>query len=134
MRADEILMSLKEHDALDAGQFPTDQNHGMVLLLESSKVLQLLVACWPNVTLPLDENPTEAAPKGLTQAHHLRWLWSRIEPDPVPGWLALAGLPDAPHIRRWCLVAMDNRIVFPDGSRSKWATQFVTNRVRDVLA
>lgn len=134
MRADEILMSLKEHDALDATEFPADQNHGMVLLLDSNKLLQRLVACWSNVTLPLDEDPREQAPEGLTQAHFLRWLWSRIEPDPIPGWLALAGLPDAPHTRRWCMVAMDNRIVFPDGTRSKWATQFVTRQVGNILA
>lgn len=134
MRADELLAGLKEYDALDAAQFPDEQNHGVVILLQQSKILQRLVACWPSVPLPPDSDPRQEVPAGMPITHHLRWLWARIEPDPIPEWLALSGLPDAPHTRRWAQVAIDNRMVFPDGTRSKWANQFITSRARDVLA
>ena len=128
MRADEILTNAKEYDELPEDTHPDQQNRGIVVLLEQHKMLQKLVACWPNVMLPQDSDPTEKAPESIPDSHQMRWLWSRIEPDPVPGWIELAGLPNAPHVRRLAQQAIDNRMVFPDGTLSKWARRFVATR------
>jgi hypothetical protein len=56
-----------------------------------------------------------------------------LDPDPIPHWIALAGLPQAPHVRRACFVAIDNRIVLPDGTVSEWASQYLSRKVAGVM-
>jgi hypothetical protein len=122
--AAEIVASAVEAD---------DQNAGVVALLETSRELQRLVAVWPNVPLPEDPDPTEECPEDLPAAVRLRWVWSRIDPDPIPTWIMYAGLPDAAHVRRAIRLAQDNRIVFPDGTRSNWAEVYVQRIARVAL-
>lgn len=132
--ARDILQAMKARDALDPKDHPDEQNQGAVVLLSQSQALTRLVACWPNVPVSVDPDPREEVPPDTPRSHHIRWLWSRLEPDPIPVWLATAGLPDAPHFRKWCYVAIDNQMVMPDGGRSRWATRYVTARAADVLA
>lgn len=130
----DILAELLRVDALDPEAHPEQQNHGVVVLLDQDPLLAQLVAAWPNVPLGRDPNPDAAMPADLPEGREVRWMWSRIKPDPIPAWLTAAGLPDRPDMRRRCWVAIDNCMVFPNGRRSRWANQFVTTRVRDVLA
>jgi hypothetical protein len=124
VKAREILA-----DALQAD----GDNTGIVNLLDTSPDLRRLVAVWTNVPIPLDPDPNEECPASLPVAIRLRWVWSRLDPDPVPVWITYAGLPDAPHIRRLVQMAMDNRIVFPDGTLSQWATVYLQREARSVL-
>jgi len=132
--ARDILEEMKARDGLDAEQHPAKQNQGILVLLENSKVLARLVAAWPNVPVSPDPNPGEEVPDDTPVTHYIRWLWARMEPDPIPVWLGMAGLPEAPHLRKWCYVAIDNRMVFPDGGISKWCRRFLTARAADLLA
>lgn len=129
----EILAELLRVDALDPEAHADIQNHGVVILLDQDPILARLVAAWPNVPLGRDPKPDEAMPEGIPEGRILRWMWARIVPDPIPDWLITAGLPDAPQYRRRCWTAIDNKMVFPDGTRSRWAGQFVTSRARDAL-
>jgi len=110
-----------------------DANAGIVNLLVNDSDLERLVAVWPNVPVPADPNPGEECPTDLQVWARLRWVWSRLEPDPVPVWIALAGLPDAPHVRRSIRIAMDNRIVLPDGTMSSWARVYIQQQARRTL-
>lgn len=106
-------------------------NFGPVLLLAQDETLTRLVACWPNVpppTLPVDPQTT-LVPDDMPESAHYRWLWSLLEPDPIPLWLRYAGLPDAPPFRRLCWLAIDNRMVLPDGTVSAWADRFIGRAV-----
>jgi len=100
-------------------------NGGIVVLLESDRTLAKLIAVWGNVPVSADPDPAEEYPAGLPESLQWRWVWSRLDPDPCPTWIAYAGLPDAPHIRRTVQLAIDNRIVFPDGSLSSWASVYL---------
>jgi hypothetical protein len=91
-------------------------NYSVVLMLERDPLLARLVAAWPNVFIPPDPNPQEPCPPETPPGHRFRWLFARIEPDPIPEWIAASGLPDAPHVRRACQVAIVNRMVLPDGT------------------
>lgn len=110
-----------------------DGNAGIVNLLVNDPDLERLVAVWANVPIPLDPEPDEECPPDLPVWARLRWVWSRLEPDPVPAWIALAGLPDAPHVRRAVGLAVDNRIVLPDGSLSSWALVYIQQQARRTL-
>ena len=126
--AGEVLAALQQRD--------TSQETGnvaAVMLLEQDPVLQRLVAVWPNV--PTSPFPYGAAcPAEIPEGRRLRWVWAILDPDPVPRWLETAGLPDAEHTRRACFIAIDNRMVHPDGSISRWATQYIRSVVRGTLA
>jgi hypothetical protein len=110
---------------------PTEPgNFGPVMLLAQDETLTRLVACWANVppsTLSVD--PRTMVPEGMPAGAHLRWLWALLEPDPLPLWLRYAGLPDAAPFRRLCWLAIDNRMVLPDGSVSQWASQYLSRVV-----
>jgi hypothetical protein len=110
-----------------------DANAGIVNLLVNDPDLERLVAVWANVPLPPDPEPDEECPPDLPVWARLRWVWSRLEPDPIPVWIGLAGLPDAPHIRRAVSLAVDNRIVLPDGTLSSWALVYVQQQARRTL-
>lgn len=110
-----------------------EANAGVISLLVNDPDLERLVAVWANVPLPPDPNPDEECPLDLPEWSRLRWVWSRLEPDPVPVWIALAGLPDAPHIRRAVALAVDNRIALPDGTLSQWALVYVQQQARRTL-
>ena len=133
LTAADYLAGLKDRDALDAKNYRDMQNTGIVFMLSQSRTLARLVATWPHVPLLPDPNPQEEVPPDLPESYRLRWLWARVEPDPIPAWLATAGLPDAPHTRRWCLVAQDQQMVYPDSTVSKWAQQFLTSHAADAL-
>ena len=112
--------------AADAG------NAGIVNLLESDPDLERLVVVWANVPLPTTMLGEEC-PADLPLAVRLRWVWSLMEPDPVPAWISFAGLPDAPHVRRAVMLAIDNRIVLPNGVLSTWAQVYIQQRARRTL-
>jgi len=131
--ARDILENLHIENNLDPESYPERQNHGVVVLLDQDPLLARLVAVWPNVPRCTDPDPDEEMPPEVHDALVLRWLWSRLEPDPVAAWIATAGLVDRPDIRKKCWVAIENKMVFPDGTRSRWAQQFVTQRVREAL-
>jgi hypothetical protein len=122
--AAEILADAKAAD---------DANAGIVNLLVNDAELERLVAVWSNVPIPPDPEPDEECPSDLPEWARLRWVWSRLEPDPIPAWIAIAGLPDAPHVRRSIAMALDNRIVLPDGTLSSWAQVYVQQQARRSL-
>lgn len=110
-------------------------NFGPVLLLAQDETLTRLVACWPNVppsALAVDPQTT-MVPEGMPESAHYRWLWSLLEPDPIPLWLRFAGLPDAEPFRRLCWMAIDNRMVLPDGTVSAWADRYLSRVVARTL-
>lgn len=119
--AADVLSHVQEQD-----QF----NLGVHTLLSASTLYQRLLSVWPNVArlLPADRTPTEPIPDGLPAEYRLRWLWARIEPDPGPLWLKTAGLPPAEHNERAVEVMQDNAVVFPDGTMSKWANQWLKQK------
>lgn len=106
--------------SLDAGNF------GPALMMDQDEELTRLVACWRNVPVPVLPPGETPLPEALPPEARLRWLWSMIEPDPIPTWIRMSGLPNSPHIRRLCWVAIDNRMVHPDGSISEWASQYLS--------
>lgn len=107
-------------------------NIAAVVLLEQDPLLAKLVAVFENTPLP--PLPLAAvAPPALPEGRHIRWLWSLLEPDPVPSWIEMAGLPVADHTRRLCQVAIDNRMVLPDGTVSRFAAQFIRALVGGTL-
>lgn len=110
-----------------------DANAGIVNLLTNDSDLERLVAVWASVPVPRDPDPSEVCPPDLPAAVQLRWVWSRLEPDPVQAWIALSGLPDAPYVRRTVALAMDNRVVFPDGGLSTWAEVYIQQQARRAL-
>lgn len=117
-------------DLAQQGAAPRDpSNYGPVVLMDQDETLTRLVATWPNVSGCVLSNLDEACPEGMPEHARLRWLWTLLEPDPIPLWICMAGLPHAPHIERLCWLAIDNRIVLPDGTISTWAEQYLSRNV-----
>jgi hypothetical protein len=131
MKARELLAEIKSRDAEGEAQNPA--NFGAVLLLSQDPTLARLVACFGNTPLSTDSDPEEECPAVLTLSDRIRWYWARLEPDPVPAWIALAGLPDAPHVRRAVQVCIDNRMVHPDGTVSRWASRYLSGMAAAIL-
>ena len=131
MKAADILRELRARDIVTRESEPA--NFGPVILLMQDAVLVRLVACWPNIQAPTDPDPNEECPAGIAASDRVRWYWARLEPDPIPEWIALAGLPDALHVRRAARTAIDNRIVLPDGTVSTWAGKFLASHVASVI-
>jgi hypothetical protein len=98
------------------GQNTDIGNYSVVLLAERDPILGRLLAAWPNVPRATDPNPEEVCPEGTPKENRLRWLWSRVPEDVFLSWARLAGLPEAAHIRRAQWVAIENRMVLPDGT------------------
>ena len=117
-----LLQQIKDED-----QF----NIGLVMLLDQDQTLERLTAAWPNAArlIPADRDQNEVVPPDLPVEDRVRWLWARVEPAPEPLWCEVAGLPDAPHIQRAMRVLQDMRCVFPDGTLSQWAEQYIRERV-----
>lgn len=138
MKARDIYDRIHARDAADP-RTGGDPNHGILMLLDGSKLLARLAAIWPNVPCPHDPDLDEEVPPDTPAAYHLRWLWSRINPDPIPTWLLMAGLPDAAHTRRLAEVAIQNMVVLPPALRgqppwrARYATQYVLATGRDII-
>ena len=96
-------------------------------------MLRKLCACWPNVAhcLEGDSNPDEVCPPDTPATHYGRWLWSRIEPEPEPIWAEIAGLPDAPHVRRAMHTLQQIGAVFPDGTLSALVWDYLRARSKE---
>jgi hypothetical protein len=109
-----------------------ENNIGVVTLVASDPLYSRLLAAWGAVKRKLrsDRHPFEELPPGLPEDAHERWLWARVEPDPLPLWIAASGLPDAPHVRRAMQVLIENCAVFPDGKASMWVEKFLTEQAR----
>lgn len=120
--AADLVADLRDRDA--EGRKEEAGNYGVVVLLKSDQTLARLVACWPNVPVSLLDERAECPP-ALPPHARLRWLWSLLDPDPIPSWIEMAGLPDAAFVRRACFTAIDNRMVHPDGAVSRWAGLFL---------
>lgn len=101
-------------------------NLGVVALLSSRTIYGALVVSWTSVARRLNfGSPFEAVPDAIPKEDHLRWLWSRVEPEPNALWAEAAGLPNAVHVRRAMNVLRDNCAIFPDGKMSQWAHQWL---------
>jgi len=109
-------------------------NYGVVVLLKQDPTLARLVSAWPNVPVAEFSDLAAECPPATPAHIRLRWLWSLLEPDPIPAWIAVAGLPDAPFVRRACYTAIDNRMVRPDGTLSLWTSAFVLDLVKQSLS
>ncbi len=120
MRAYDILIRLKADD---------DHNIGVVTMFNQDRLLSRLAATWPSVArvLPRDDNPPEECPPDTPPEYMVRWLWSRIEPEPEPVWAEMTGLPQAPHVFRAMRVLQDIGAVFPDGTLSQWVQRYLTS-------
>lgn len=123
--AADVIAELAERSGAsrDAGNF------GPVILLDQNEDMVRLVAVWRNVQPSKQPDPDLPIPEGLPTSARLRWYWSLLEPDPIPEWIRVSGLPDAPHIRNLCWQAVDNRLVYPDGTVSEWADQYLSRTV-----
>lgn len=124
--AGEILVRAQQRGASQ------DAGVGAVLILDQDPTVQRLVSVWGSVA----RSPfpyTAPCPPALPEARHVRWMWAMLEPDPIPAWVEMSGLPDAPHVRRACFVAIDNCMVYPDGTVSRWASQYLRDLVAGVL-
>lgn len=123
--AGDVLAELHDRSGAsrDAGNF------GPVVLLDQSEDLIRLVGVWRNVPAVEQPDPETPVPDGLPESAHLRWYWSLLDPGLIPTWIRTAGLPDAPHVRRLCWSAIDNRLVYPDGNISQWAEQYLSRTV-----
>jgi hypothetical protein len=108
-------------------------NYAGVFLLAQDPALQRLVSTWPNVpvsAMPAGDMP---CPETMPEGARLRWLWTLLEPDPLPVWRERAGLPDAPHVTRAQWLAIENKMVLPDGTLSVWTERWVRQQVLDRL-
>lgn len=106
-------------------------NIGAVVLLQDNTLAMKLLAAWPVAAQRVKPgSPFEVCPDDLPHEDRLRWVWSAVEPEPEPIWAEAAGLPDAPHVRRFMRVLQDNALVFPDGKLSKWAEKFIVESAR----
>ena len=104
-----------------------------ILLLDQDQVIARLVACWPNAPRSYDVKPNEEIPEVLPWEHIVRWLWTRLEPDPIPGWIRAAGLVCRTDTIRKCWVAIDNKMVFPDYTRAPGAQKFIARRAKEAM-
>lgn len=132
----EILARIKARDnaeqvAADGEGGADPANFGQVVLLRSNPMLAVLAAAWSNVPPSRDPEPAEVCE--APESEWVRWYWSRLEPDPIPIWLRTAGLPDAPHTRRACWMAIDNGMIHPDGGLATWTERYVRQFVFDTL-
>jgi hypothetical protein len=125
VRAQAALETLRHRDATNPASFAP------AIMLKSDPTLLQLVAAWPNAPRGMFDGEADASPVPLDA--RTRWLWALVEPDPIPGWITTAGLPDAPHVRRTCWVAIDNVLVLPDGTLSTWADRYVRQFVFTML-
>lgn len=125
MRARDVLQRLKADD---------DHNIGVVTLFIQDRLLSRLAATWSSVArvLPRDSNPNEEYPPDTPPEFMVRWLWARIEPEPEPVWAEMTGLPLAPHVLRAMRVLQDIGAVFPDGTLSKWVSQYLTSEAKRI--
>jgi hypothetical protein len=107
---------------------------GGVVLLSQDPTLARLIACWPNVPVSALPSGSTPVPDELPEGAKLRWLWTSLEPDPFPAWVRIAGLPEnAPHVQRACWVAVENKMILPDGKLSAWAERWVRGQVMSRL-
>lgn len=121
--AAELLQDLKAHD---------DYNVGIVTLVKDNRLLERLVAAWPNVARCLvDGDPDERMPADLPSEDRARWLWARVEPDVREVWLRVSGLPAASHVYDAIEALQHNGAVFPDGTMSKWIYRYLVKRAND---
>jgi len=133
MKAREIMADLKARDAEGEPQQGRAGNFGPVVMLAQDRTLERLAACFENVPVSTDPDPEEECPASIAPGDRLRWYWARLEPDPIPAWIARSGLPDAPHVRRACATLIDNRMVHPDGVVSRWVKQYLSGQVKMLL-
>lgn len=137
--ATEILARINEREdeidevrlSVEAGSSLPTEHVASVMLLKANPTASVLAAAWPTAPRSIDPEPAEVCE--APESEWVRWYWSRLEPDPFPLWIRTAGLPDAEHVRRTCLVLIDNGIVLPDGRLTKWAGSFIKRYVFDLL-
>ena len=130
---------LRRYSELDQGpDVPSTAKHARNVApaaLLADPTLAQLVCAWPNVPLPplTDVQKTRQVPGEIPPHRMLRWLFAQLEPDPIPVWIEMAGLPDAPHVRRACFIAIDQRLVWPDGNISTWAQLFAKEALANAM-
>lgn len=107
--------------------------YACIPLLEGDQMLMRLAIAWRKVRPPEIRNVDVEIPQGFPQDREVRWLWSLIEPDPMPRWIEIAGLPVARHTIKACFVLIDNEAVVPDGQLALVVEQYIQRKVGTFL-
>ncbi len=97
-------------------------------LIEADQQLMRLVTAWPKVR-PNPVREGEVCPEVIAPYMEVRWLWTCIDPDPLPRWIQVAGLPLARHTINACYVLIDNEAVMPDGTLALVVEQYIQRKV-----
>lgn len=131
---DDVMARLAALDNGDPEAAKSARNFAPAALL-SDETLGRLVCAWPNVpVLPFTPEQRGREVPPATPAHRVfRWVFAQLEPDPVPVWIEMAGLPEAPHTRRLAYLAIDQRLVRPDGTLSTWASRFAEEALKNAV-
>lgn len=103
-------------EVLDRLKRKAEDYSGFVSVMRRDHTLRKLVMAWPALDVGKDPSPDDPCHDSIKGPAQARWLFARIEPDPIPRWIAVAGLPDVPHVRATCYLAIDNRLVMADGT------------------
>jgi len=100
------------------------------LIEEDSQLMKLAIA-WRKVRPQglTAERLGMMCPQMTPRDLEVRWLWALVEPDPLPRWIEVAGLPYAPHVIRACNVLIDHEAVLPDGTLSVIVEQYIQRKV-----
>lgn len=101
--------------------------YACIPLLEGDQMLMRLAVAWRKVR-PAGFDVDVELPDALA-TRDVRWLWSLIEPDPIPRWIEVAGLPFAAHTIKACYVLIDNEAALPDGNLSLVVEQYIRGKV-----
>lgn len=102
--------------------------YACIPLLEQDQMLMRLTIAWRKVRPgPIPEQTK--IDKSIPRDREVRWLWSLVEPDPLPRWIEIAGLPVARHTLRACYVLIDNEAVVPDGSLAVVVERYIQQKV-----
>jgi hypothetical protein len=130
----DVLLDIAKQDQGDVTAKQA-RNFAPAALLADETLAQLVCA-WPNVPVqPLTgEHKSRPIPHETPAHREMRWAFAQIDPDPIPIWLEMAGLPDAPHTRRAVYVAIDQKLVRPDGTLSTWASRFAEEALKNAVA
>jgi hypothetical protein len=112
-------------------QFVQEQldSQNLLVVLDDSPPLQRIVAVWPSVEKDFSKlMENRKVPKD--EKTHWEWLWTLCEFDPRE-WGFLASIPDPEYSDRLIKQAIQLRLVFPDGTVSEWAKNYLSARALD---
>lgn len=106
-------------------------SQNLLVVLDDSPNLQRIVAVWPSVEKDIGKLlENQRVPKD--EATHWEWLWNLCEYDHKE-WGFLASVPDKEYAERLIKQAIKLKLVFPDGTISEWAKNYLSARAIDSL-